>query len=114
MPGQYPTSEGLRPRLCDDGKQADATARLYLCARCFVQVLICPCCDRGNIYCEQGGGGKIIRTPHGEAYRRGYFAGRRGCTSSGNPYESDSREARAWNRGLNEGRQRRLTVVRTS
>jgi hypothetical protein len=54
MPGQYPTSGSLRPRLCDEGKQADATTRLYLCARCRIQVLICSCCDRGNIYCEQG------------------------------------------------------------
>ena len=55
---------------------------------------------------------KIVRTPHAEAYRRGYFAGRRSRTSSDNPYENDSREARAWIRGLLEGRQRQLTVVR--
>ena len=55
---------------------------------------------------------KIARTPHAEAYRRGYLAGRRGCTSSDNPYESNSGEARAWIRGLLEGRQRQLLVVR--
>lgn len=27
------------------------TARLYNCARCHCQVLICSHCDRGNIYC---------------------------------------------------------------
>ena len=27
------------------------TARLFHCARCRVQVLICSRCDRGNIYC---------------------------------------------------------------
>ena len=54
MPGQYPIGGGFRPRLCDEGKQADATPRLYLCARCRVQVLICSCCDRGNIYCKRG------------------------------------------------------------
>lgn len=25
--------------------------RLFNCARCHQQSLICPCCDRGNIYC---------------------------------------------------------------
>src|SRR5262249_3131760 len=54
---------------------------------------------------------KIVRTPHAEAYRRGYLAGRRGCTSSNNPYESDSRAARARIRGLLEGQGRQLTVV---
>jgi hypothetical protein len=54
MPGQYPIGGSFRPRLCDEGKQADTTARLYLCERCRIQVLICTCCDRGNIYCEQG------------------------------------------------------------
>jgi len=57
---------------------------------------------------------KIARTPHAEAYRRGYSAGRRGCTNSDNPYESDSREARAWIRGLLEGRTKRLTLVQTT
>ena len=55
---------------------------------------------------------KIYRTPHAEAYRRGYLAGRRGCTSIDNPYEDHSLEERAWIRGLLEGRQRQLTVVR--
>jgi len=49
---------------------------------------------------------------HREAYRKGYFAGRRGCTGADNPYENDSREARAWIMGLLDGRQRQLTVVR--
>jgi hypothetical protein len=57
---------------------------------------------------------KITRTPHAVAYRRGYLAGRRGCTSLDNPYESDSREARAWIRGLLEGRTKRLTLVQTT
>lgn len=29
----------------------DATARLYHCARCHAQVVICRHCDRGNVYC---------------------------------------------------------------
>jgi hypothetical protein len=77
LPGQYPTTGGPRPRLCDDGKQADATARLYLCARCFVQVLICPCCDRGNIYCEQDCAAQNRRSKQRAAGRR-YQASHRG------------------------------------
>ena len=49
---------------------------------------------------------------HVEAYRKGYLAGRRRGTSAENPYETDSREARAWVMGLLDGRQRQLTVVR--
>jgi len=34
---------------------ADGTpARFFLCVRCRVQVLICSCCDRGQIYCADG------------------------------------------------------------
>jgi len=51
---------------------------------------------------------------HPDAYRNGYLAGRRGCTGADNPYENDRREARAWIMGLFDGRQRQLTVVRTS
>ena len=54
MPGQYLTRGAVGPRLCGKAEEPDASARLYLCARCRIQVLICSCCDRGNIYCEQG------------------------------------------------------------
>lgn len=30
------------------------TGRLFLCARCRVQVVVCPRCDRGQIYCASG------------------------------------------------------------
>jgi hypothetical protein len=29
-----------------------ATGRLYVCARCRVQVIVCCRCDRGQIYCD--------------------------------------------------------------
>lgn len=29
----------------------EPTPRLYLCARCYQQIIICTHCDRGNIYC---------------------------------------------------------------
>jgi len=54
MPGHYPTRSEFRPHPCGEGEAADASARLFLCACCRVQVLICSCCDRGQIYCAQG------------------------------------------------------------
>ena len=30
------------------------SARLYHCARCHCQVIICRHCDRGNVYCSNG------------------------------------------------------------
>jgi len=57
---------------------------------------------------------KVAPTPrYAEAYRKGYLAGRRGCTGADNPYENDSRDARAWIMGLLDGRTRQLTVVRS-
>jgi len=47
-----------------------------------------------------------------EAYRMGYLAGRRSCMDADNPYENNSRKARAWLMGFLDGRQRQLTVVR--
>jgi hypothetical protein len=39
----------------------------------------------------------IAHVPHeAEARRKGPCAGRRGSTGADNPYENDSREARAW------------------
>ena len=52
MQGQYPGNRGGRP--CGDRgfDHADAaSARLFLCAGCRMQVVICSCCDRGQIYC---------------------------------------------------------------
>ena len=50
---------------------------------------------------------------HAEAYRKGYLAGRRGCTGKDNPYENNSRQAQAWAMGLLDGRTRQLTVVQS-
>jgi hypothetical protein len=33
------------------GVRMERSARLYLCARCRVQVILCSRCDRGNRYC---------------------------------------------------------------
>ena len=77
MPGQYPTRGVVRPRLCDEAQQADATGRFFLCARCRAQVLICSCCDRGNIYCEQDCAQRSRRESLREAGRR-YQSSHRG------------------------------------
>jgi hypothetical protein len=77
MPGEYPTHEVVRPCLREDSKQADATARLYLCAGCRTQVVIGSCCDRGNIYCGQGCASAARCSAQREAGRR-YQSSRRG------------------------------------
>ena len=61
MRGDYPTDAGARPRFvcaagedeCGDDPQRRAArqGRLFLCARCRTQALICGYCDRGQIYC---------------------------------------------------------------
>jgi hypothetical protein len=32
----------------------DPSARLYHCARCHCQVMVCRRCDRGHVYCAKG------------------------------------------------------------
>jgi hypothetical protein len=52
MRGEYRGNRGARPRdvcRCDD--DGATSARLYVCAGCRHQVLICSYCDRGQIYC---------------------------------------------------------------
>jgi hypothetical protein len=52
MQGQYPGNRGGRPSGDRGFDHAEAaSARLFLCAGCRTQVLICSCCDRGQIYC---------------------------------------------------------------
>jgi hypothetical protein len=52
MQGQYPGNRGGRPCGGRGFDQTDArSARLFLCAGCRAQVLVCSCCDRGQIYC---------------------------------------------------------------
>jgi hypothetical protein len=70
MPGHYSTRGTFRPRVCDEGREADATGRFFLCARCRAQVLICPCCDRGNIYCAEGCAEETRRSTQRSAGRR--------------------------------------------
>jgi hypothetical protein len=51
MQGQYPGNRGVSPPDLQASHAEAASARLFLCARCRMQVVICGCCDRGQIYC---------------------------------------------------------------
>ena len=53
------------------------TARLFNCARCHSQVVICSHCDRGNIYCGPGCSQQARRESKRAAGRR-YQRSRRG------------------------------------
>ena len=54
-----------------------ATARLFLCALCHCQVVLCRRCDHGNIYCSPGCGAEARRRSLRRAGRR-YQDSRRG------------------------------------
>jgi len=76
MRGQYPTHRGFR--LHSSGcSQAREAARLFLCARCRTRVLICSCCDRGQVYCAGGCAREARRLAQRAAGTR-YQASRRG------------------------------------
>jgi hypothetical protein len=76
MPGHYSTRCRRRP--CRSlAVAAEGPARLFLCARCQAQVLICSCCDRGQIYCA-GGCAREVRHQAQRAAGRSYQASRRG------------------------------------
>lgn len=53
------------------------SARLYVCARCRIQVLICRRCDRGQIYCT-GGCAQEARSRAQRAAAHRYAASRPG------------------------------------
>jgi hypothetical protein len=52
MQGEYPAEGGVRlRRACDDEQTALGSGRLFVCAWCGCEVVVCSCCDRGQIYC---------------------------------------------------------------
>jgi len=78
MRGRYHANHGGRPRrLHRSGDDEAASARLYVCAECRVQALICSCCDRGQIYCAGDCGRRVRRRSQRAAGAR-YQASRRG------------------------------------
>jgi hypothetical protein len=72
MPGHY--SKHCRRRPC---ASEPAPARLFACARCRAQVMICSCCDRGQIYCA-GGCAQVARYHARRAAGQRYQTSRRG------------------------------------
>ncbi|HEY7971460.1 MAG TPA: hypothetical protein VID96_00925 [Xanthobacteraceae bacterium] len=78
MQGQYPGNRGARLRdACQAVRHEVRSARLFLCAACRTQSLICSCCDRGQIYCA---GDCAARARHRamRAAGRRYQSSRRG------------------------------------
>ena len=65
-PGTSPSSTfGSSPRMC-----MDLPARLFLCARCRAQVLLCSHCDRGQRYCSRECSGPARRASLRQAAQR--------------------------------------------
>ena len=52
MQGEYPGEGRVRlRRACDDGQNSPGSGRLFVCVWCGREVVVCSCCDRGQIYC---------------------------------------------------------------
>jgi hypothetical protein len=78
MPGYYGADGASRP--CHGSCRRageDDTGRFFLCERCRAQVLICRCCDRGQIYCA-GGCARIARAERRRDVARRYQTSRNG------------------------------------
>jgi hypothetical protein len=78
MPGYYGADGATRP--CHGSSHRadqDNTGRFFLCERCRAQVLICSCCDRGQIYCA-GGCAPIARAERRQDVARRYQTSRNG------------------------------------
>ena len=78
MRDQYRAKRGRNPshfHRFDHDKAA--SARLFLCAGCRDQALICSCCDRGQIYCA-GDCGPLARRRSQRAAGERYQTSRRG------------------------------------
>ena len=78
MQGQYRVNRGRGPRRIPGSHPGMATsARLFICAECRAQALICSCCDRGQIYCA-GDCRRIARRRRQRASGARYQASGRG------------------------------------
>ena len=71
MQGEYPAEDGVRlRRACDDGQTALGSGRLFVCAWCGCEVVVCSGCDRGQIYCGVDCAGQARRQTLRAAGRR--------------------------------------------
>jgi hypothetical protein len=69
MRSPYSKARGRRP-CAGKLSSPEASARLFNCGRCRVQVRVCSCCDRGQIYCARGCANETRRRSMREAGRR--------------------------------------------
>ena len=83
MRGQYHAKHGGNPRRFHRSDRDAASARLFLCAECRVQALICSCCDRGQIYCA-GDCGPLARRRNQQAAGARYQTSHRGRRAHAN------------------------------
>jgi hypothetical protein len=78
MRRQYSGNRGARPRdVRRSSHGTPASARLFMCAECHAQALICSCCDRGQIYCAGDCAARARQRTRRDAGRR-YQTSRRG------------------------------------
>jgi hypothetical protein len=78
LPGDHGANEGLGPRRGGRHPVAlEETGRFFMCGRCRTQVLICRCCDRGQIYCA-GGCAQLARAERRREAARRYQKSRNG------------------------------------
>jgi hypothetical protein len=63
-------TEGATRRTCGPACADQASCRMFLCARCRSQVLVCRRCDRGQIYCVGTCAQQARRERQREARRR--------------------------------------------
>jgi len=78
MQADYPANDGVRPRGAGEAGEADPlSGRLFLCAGCRRQVIVCSCCDHGQIYCTGACAKQARRRTVQQAGRR-YQASHRG------------------------------------
>jgi hypothetical protein len=71
MQDEYPADDGVRlRRVCDAGAAVPLSGRLFLCGGCRAQVVVCTCCDRGQVYCPGGCAGQARRRTLRQAGRR--------------------------------------------
>jgi len=115
MRKQYRTRRETRPlRLgCGDSDEA-GSGRLFLCARCRSQVLICSHCDRGQRYCAESCAWEARHQSQREAGRR-YArsrAGRFACAERNRRYRA--RRKNVTHQGSPGQRQDAVVVVTTA
>jgi hypothetical protein len=97
MQDEYPADEGARlRRCCSSETTGPVSARLFLCAGCRAQAIVCACCDRGQVYCP------------GDCARQ---ARRRTIRAAGRRYQRSprGRRAHAARMGRWRARQERVT-----